>query len=622
MGIFDASFNTEYKANPSLLLQMEHLLSGATHAGLAKGIGDELTTLQNSISKANTNDYARKLEMMNPDDVLAMEAQGLDPRTARLGNGFIYNPEDEAIKNAFTNLKTKTGDTITGRVKRSNDRLTDKDKKELRKKGPISVEDLLALAGIDNSAYTDLAAIQNQADTLNSAFDSQAQKEAMDLLRGAPISDSRVKALWNGDNSFFTNNGYSEADAALFGDTLRNSAEGRTLITERLKDLYEHEQAENALNGNPVMNAVDWLMQQGYGNAGISLSDINPGSKEFATTIDNQRAIQNKVDFTNAKEKIANSLYKTKDGQVNPKDLQALLTSGTSEEVNAWLNSPPGTQAINSLTSGFLNELLQTENWKQLSNPYLDPVKREDIEQTVLSGFDEKLKEYNLQGIPVLKASLRNALQEELNAALSSKVGVETNLARQAYDKAKSNLNSYLMKKDDLAYALEDYFNSGDGSRKTKIDNNQLTALRQWTREGLSKIFNEIGLEDNDQNKVLRQELANVLYDYVLGKKVKGTLSDKSLVDFLESGGGASNLFSKGNGEIFGSKSEMVEADPIMEMLLGNDQRDNKSNDSDKDQLGARQNEALEMLKAMMTYRQAEAKQKEVEKLRTNYNTK
>lgn len=619
MGIFDSSFNTQYQASPSLLLQMEHLLSGATHAGLAKGIGDKLTTLQNSISKANTNDYARKLEMMNPDDVLAMEAQGLDPRTARLGNGFIYNPEDEAIKNAFTTLKTKTGNTITGRVKRSNDRLTDKDKKELRKKGPISVEDLLALAGIDNSAYTDLAAIQNQADTLNSAFDSQAQKEAMDLLRGAPISDSRVKALWNGDNSFFTNNGYSEADAALFGDTLRNSAEGRTLITNKLKDLYEHEQAENALNGNPVMNAVDWLTQQGYGN--ISLNDVNPESKEFATNIDNQMAIQNKVNFTNAKEKIHSDLRK-KNGEIDPTDLHALLTSGTPEEVNAWLGSPQGGQAINSLTTGFLNELLQTENWKQLSNPYLDPQKRGDIEQAVLSGFDEKLKEYNLQGIPVLKASLRNALQEELNAALSSKVGVETDLARQAYDTAKSNLNSRLTKKDDLAYALEDYFKSGNGNRKTKIDDKQLTALKQWTSKGLSKIFNEIGLEDNEQNGALRTELANVLYDYVLGKQVKGTLSDKSLVDFLESGGGASNLFPKGSGEIFGSKSEMVEADPIMEMLLGNDQRGNKSNDSDKAQLGARQNEALEMLKAMMTYKQAETKQKEVEKLRTNYNTK
>ena len=621
MGIFD-SFNTKYEANPSLLLQMEHLLSGATHAGLAKGIGDELTSLQNSISKANTNDYARKLEMMNPDDVLAMEAQGLDPRTARLGNGFIYNPEDEAIKNAFTTLKTKTGNTITGRVKRSNDRLTDKDKKELRKKGPISVEDLLALAGIDNSAYTDLAAIQNQADTLNSAFDSQAQKEAMDLLRGAPISDSRVKALWNGDNSFFTNNGYSEADAALFGDTLRNSAEGRTLITDRLKDLYEHEQAENALNGNPVMNAVDWLTQQGYGN--ISLNDINPESKEFAAIRDNQRAIQNKVKFSNAQENIVNSLYNSEDGngKVNPRDLQALLTSGTPEEVNAWLNSPPGTQAINSLTTGFLNDLLQSENWKQLSNPYLDPVKRDNIEQAVLSGFDEKLKEYNLQGIPVLKASLRNALQEELNAALSSKVGVETNIARQAYDTAKSNLNTHLTKKNDLSYALEDYFNSGNGNRKTKIDDKYLTPLKQRTNSGLSKIFNEIGLEDNDQNRALRTELANVLYDYVLGKQVKGTFSDKSLVDFLESGGGASNLVPKGNGEIFGSHSEMVEADPIMEMLLDNDQRNTKSNDNDKTQLGARQNEALEMLKAMMTYRQAETKQKEVEKLRTNYNTK
>ena len=619
MGIFD-KFDTKYEANPSLLLQMEHLLSGATHAGLAKGIGDELTTLQNSISKANTNDYARKLEMMNPDDVLAMEAQGLDPRTARLGNGFIYNPEDEAIKNAFTTLKTKTGNTITGRVKRSNDRLTDKDKKELRKKGPISVEDLLALAGIDNSAYTDLAAIQNQADTLNSTFDSQAQKEAMDLLRGAPISDSRVKALWNGDNSFFTNNGYSEADAALFGDTLRNSAEGRTLITEKLKDLYEHEQAENALKGNPVMNAVDWLTQQGYGN--ISLSDINPESKEFAAIRDNQRAIQDKVKFSNAKENIVNSLYNSEDGQVNPRDLQALLTSGTPEEVNAWLNSPPGTQAINSLTSGFLNELLQTENWKQLSNPYLDPQKRDDIERAVLSGFDEKLKEYNLQGIPVLKASLRNALQDELNAALSSKVGVETNLARQAYDTAKSNLNSYLTQNNDLSSTLRDYFNSGDGNQKTKIDGKRLDELRWKTRGGLSKIFNEIGLEDNKQNKTLRAELANVLYDYVLGKQVKGTLSDKSLVDFLESGGGASNLTSKGKGEIFGSKSEMVEADPIMEMLLGNDQRDNKSNDSDKAQLAVRQQKALEMLKAMMTYKQAEAKQKEVEKLRTNYNTK
>ena len=619
MGIFDSSFNTQYQASPSLLLQMEHLLSGATHAGLAKGIGDKLTTLQNSISKANTNDYARKLEMMNPDDVLAMEAQGLDPRTARLGNGFIYNPEDEAIKNAFTTLKTKTGNTITGRVKRSNDRLTDKDKKELRKKGPISVEDLLALAGIDNSAYTDLAAIQNQADTLNSAFDSQAQKEAMDLLRGAPISDSRVKALWNGDNSFFTNNGYSEADAALFGDTLRNSAEGRTLITNKLKDLYEHEQAENALNGNPVMNAVDWLTQQGYGN--ISLNDVNPESKEFAANIDNQTAIQNKVNFTHAKEKIHSDLRK-KNGEIDPTDLHALLTSGTPEEVNAWLGSPQGGQAINSLTTGFLNELLQTENWKQLSNPYLDPQKRGDIEQAVLSGFDEKLKEYNLQGIPVLKASLRNALQEELNAALSSKVGVETNLARQAYDTAKSNLNKHLTKKNDLSYALEDYFNSGNGNRKTKINDKYLNPLKQRTNNGLTKIFNEIGLEDNEQNRALRTELANVLYDYVLGKQVKGTLSDKSLVDFLESGGGASNLVPKGNGEIFGSHSEMVEADPIMEMLLGNDQRNTKSNDSDKTQLGARQNEALEMLKAMMTYRQAESKQKEVEKLRTNYNTK
>lgn len=599
MGIWDKDFDTAYTPNPATMFGIQSLLPQVTHASLASDIGKALKGLQDEMSKANTNAYARELEMLHPEDVLAMEAQGLDPRTAKLGNGFIYDPENELIKEAFKNLKSKTSSALTGKVKRAKDRLSKEDIKKLRQKGDITEADLLALAGVD-SAFVDDAAIQGQADALNEAFNSQAQNEAMAVLKGRPIDDPLVKALWTGDNSFFTDNGYSPQDAVMLGDALRNSTEGRQLITSRLEDQFNREQARNAIDNKPLESAQDWMIRNGYGNSGITINALDPASTAFAQLRDSVRNEENKVRASDALSKMDNAIADTK--EINLEDLRNFLTSASSDEIASWLSSSKGAKAIGSLNTQFLNKLGKTKQFEQLKNPYLDPVERSAIEQAILSGIDNELKESNLQNLPQIKSALENTFRTELNYALSNRIADNFKTLTIAENKLKQDLSEAMQSQSDrsLAATLQAYMDTGK-FEVDRLNQQQQEELLYRIQPGLNELFASVIPEDHPDAAKVRKQLTGVLMNYVLDQYVSKKLgSDVTVADWLKDNEGAYNLTTHGNGEIIGGKRAMKEQKALMEMLLGN--KGLVSDESNPNTLSGQQKAVKLLIQEMIKY--------------------
>lgn len=599
MGIWDKDFDTTYTPSPATMFGIQSLLPQATHASLASDIGTALKSLQNEVSKANTNAYARELEMLHPEDVLAMEAQGLDPRTAKLGNGFIYDPENELIKEAFKNLKSKTSSALTGKVKRAKDRLSKEDIKKLRQKGDITEADLLALAGID-SAFIDDAAIQGQADALNEAFNSQAQNEAMAVLKGRPIDDPLVKALWTGDNSFFTDNGYSPQDAVMLGDALRNSTEGRQLITSRLEDQFNREQARNAIANKPLESAQDWMIRNGYGNSGITINALDPASTAFAQLRDSVRNEENKVRTSDALSKMDNALAGK--GKIDLEDLRNFLTSASPDEITSWLSSSKGSQAIGSLNKQFLDKLGKSEEFEQLKNPYLDTVKRSAIEQAILSGIDRELDKSNLQNLPQIKAALENTFRTELNYALSNRVADNFKTLTIAENKLKQDLSEAMQAQSDtsLTSALKAYMQTGK-FEVDRLNSQQREELRRRIQPGLDELFASVIPEDHPDAAKAREQLTGVLMNYILDQYVSKNLgSDVTVADWLKDNEGAYNLATYGNGEIIGGKRAMKEQKALTELLLGN--RGRVSDKNNPNTLGGQQEAVKLLLQEMLKY--------------------
>ena len=599
MAIWDKDFDTAYTPSPATLFGIQSLLPQATHASLASGIGKALKGLQNEMSKANTNAYARELEMLHPEDVLAMEAQGLDPRTAKLGNGFIYDPENELIKEAFKNLKSKTSSALTGKVKRAKDRLSKEDIKKLRQKGDITEADLLALAGV-NSAFIDDAAIQGQADALNEAFNSQAQNEAMAVLKGRPIDDPLVKALWTGDNSFFTDNGYSPQDAVMLGDALRNSAEGRQLITSRLEDQFNREQARNAINNKPLESAQDWMIRNGYGNSGITINALDPASTAFAQLRDSVRNEENKVRASDALSKMDNAIAGTQD--INLEDLRNFLTSASPDEITSWLSSSKGAKAIGSLNKQFLDKLGKSNEFEQLKNPYLDSVKRSAIENAILSGIDNELRESNLQNLPQIKSALENTFRTELNYALSNRVADNFKTLTISENKLKRDLSNAMQAQSDksLTSVLKAYMDTGK-FEVDRLNPQQQEELRRRIQPGLDELFASVIPEDHPDAAKVREQLTGVLMNYVLDQYVHKNLgSDVTVADWLKDNEGAYNLTTQGNGEFIGGKRAMKEKKALMEWLLGN--RGLVSDKSNPNTLGGQQEAVKLLIQEMIKY--------------------
>ena len=599
MAIWDKDFDTAYTPSPATLFGIQSLLPQATHASLASGIGKALKGLQNEMSKANTNAYARELEMLHPEDVLAMEAQGLDPRTAKLGNGFIYDPENELIKEAFKNLKSKTSSALTGKVKRAKDRLSKEDIKKLRQKGDITEADLLALAGV-NSAFIDDAAIQGQADALNEAFNSQAQNEAMAVLKGRPIDDPLVRALWTGDNSFFTDNGYSPQDAVMLGDALRNSAEGRQLITSRLEDQFNREQARNAINNKPLESAQDWMIRNGYGNSGITINALDPASTAFAQLRDSVRNEENKVRASDALSKMDNAIAGTQD--INLEDLRNFLTSASPDEITSWLSSSKGAKAIGSLNKQFLDKLGKSNEFEQLKNPYLDSVKRSAIENAILSGIDNELRESNLQNLPQIKSALENTFRTELNYALSNRVADNFKTLTISENKLKRDLSNAMQAQSDksLTSVLKAYMDTGK-FEVDRLNPQQQEELRRRIQPGLDELFASVIPEDHPDAAKVREQLTGVLMNYVLDQYVHKNLgSDVTVADWLKDNEGAYNLTTQGNGEFIGGKRAMKEKKALMEWLLGN--RGLVSDKSNPNTLGGQQEAVKLLIQEMIKY--------------------
>lgn len=618
MAIWD-DFDTSYTPSPATLFGIQSLLPQATHASLASDIGKALKGLQNEMSKANTNAYARELEMLHPEDVLAMEAQGLDPRTAKLGKGFIYDPENELIKEAFKNLKTKTSSALTGKVKRAKDRLSKEDIKKLRQKGNITEADLLALAGID-SAFVDDTAIQDQADVLNEAFNSQAQNEAIAYLKGLSIDDPRARALWNGDNSFFADNGYSARDAELFGDALRNSAEGRSLVTMRLNDLYKREQAENALNNAPLENAADWMAKRGFDNFNISLDALDPNSDAFAAVRDAVETEKNKVIAADAKARINESVRKEEN--VSPTDLQRYLTSATKEELANWVTTSTGTKAIGSLAKTFVNELEKENkgiNWQTLVNPATPNMIRRQMQRTILDGIDKQLTKYNLQDIPTVREAVKQNLMLTINDQLMDNLGAADNNTKNNLRLAQSKLMSTLGDTSDssLAGLVKDWIERGETGLSGFDINNQ--DLRDFSndpriRQNIRALFGRLTNYDAADTET-EKELTNLLYSYMLPREVDTFGSNMTLLDYLKEHKGTRNLTTKGRSEILGGKREMVTPSALAEFILGGDiaNNSNLANDPQFEQLRADQQAIIDLLDSALKVRKSKKEREKLE---------
>ena len=629
MSIWD-NFDTKYEAaSPYILLGLASQMDKASHASLGSDIVKVLKNFQDEMSKANTNEYARQLEMMTPEQVLAMEAQGLDPRTAKLGNGFIYNPEDQAIKDAFTNLKSATKDELTGKVKRANSRLTKEQIKKLRDKGLITAKDLIDNAGA-NSAYLDLKAIQEQADALNSAYNTEGKNSALDYLKGLAVTDPRARALWTGDNSYFIDHNYTSEDAALLGDMLRNSEEGRQLMAGKLKDQYEREQAARALNNEATENAADWMVRNGYANSGLTLNTVDPESEAFANMRNQVRAEQNKAIRADAEAKLTEALRDPNDDiEVSKEDLQRFMVSSSPEEIAAWLQTSVGQKSIGAISKQYIDALEKgagTPLWQKLTDPSTNEPTRKQIEKVILEGIDKELTASGLQDIPAVRAAMQQGLQTELASHLSSAVGEKEVAAKHALKDSEDALRLALSSNrssSDINWLIKDWLDTNKSELNHDISGEDLRDFMEDARvkTNMNSLLKEIGVESND--KETKNQVINLLLNYLLPKEVDTAGSNMSVLDYLKAHKGTRSLVTKGKSEIIGGNREMADVVPLMELLLGG--RINETdiaNDPSKTRAFADQGELIRLLQSAVAAKSNRTKLEEAEELLKKYYLK
>ena len=582
MSIWDKSFDTAYTPNPSTMFGIQSLMPQATHASLASDIGTALKGFQNELSKANTNEYARQLEMMTPEQVLAMETQGLDPRTAKLGNGFIYDPEAEAIKNAFSVLKGKTSKEITGKLNRTKAKFTKEQLKQLRQGGDITVQDLLKAAGTD-SAYTDLAAAQELVNALNKQVDDEALKEGEALLRGSPVSSDQVKKLWKGDSSYFTGLGYNQADSQLYADRLRQSPEMIQLLTGKLKDQYTRDQIQNSLNGVPSTDAATWLANNGFSaDDGIILNDIDPASPEFARMKNEQLANDQAVIRAQALQELNSDL---KGNKVNFDAFTKFVSNANDADMQQFYQSANGKKVINGLKERALEDIKKTTNWETATSVNAPVEQRNAAFEAIKGQVDQLMQDIGLSSFPDIAQKVTADWMNDYMMALQANSGKsESKLAsemKSLQTKLRDNKIS-LVGSADLLRDINNYITTG---KVTNLAESLPAAEAQQLRNQVQHKLQQAGVFNGDKiakDEATQDLLVTMVMNHVLSQELDTWGGNQTLGNWLKDGGHLANARSKDQAGWFGTKEFVNGNDPIVNLIMDQGRQKKLGTDTEK----------------------------------------
>lgn len=583
MGIWDKDFDTTYTPSPATMFGIQSLLPQATHASLASDIGTALKGFQNELSKANTNEYARQLEMMTPEQVLAMEAQGLDPRTAKLGNGFIYDPEAEAIKNVFSVLKDKTSKEITGKLSRTKAKFTKEQLKQLRQSGDITVQDLLKAAGTD-SAYTDLAAAQELVNALNKQVDDEALKEGEALLRGSPVSSDQVKKLWKGDSSYFTGLGYNQADSQLYADRLRQSPEMIQLLTGKLKDQYTRDQIQNSLNGTPSIDAATWLANNGFSaDDGIILNDIDPASPEFAKAKSEQLTADRAVIRAQALQELNSDLRKN--GKVNFDSFTKFVSNASDADMQQFYQDPTGKKVINGLKERALEDIKKTTDWETATSVNAPVEQRNAAFEAIKGQVDQLMQDIGLSSFPDIAQKVTADWMNDYMMALQANSGKsESKLAsemKSLQTKLRDNKIS-LVGSADLLRDINNYITTG---KVTNLAESLPAAEAQQLRNQVQNKLQQAGVFNGDKiakDDATQDLLVTMVMNHVLSQELDTWGGNQTLGNWLKDGGHLVNARSKDQAGWFGTKEFVNGNDPIVNLIMDQGRQKKLGTDTEK----------------------------------------
>ena len=305
------------------------------------------------------------------------------------------------------------------------------------------------------------------------------------------------------------------------------------------------------------------------------------------------------------------------------------MVSSSPEEIAAWLQTSVGQKSIGAIAKQYIDALEKgagTPLWQKLTDPSTNKPTRDRIEKVILDGIDKELTASGLQDIPAVRAAMQQGLQTELAAHLSSAVGAKEVAARHTLKNSENALQNALSSNrssSDINWLIKDWLDTNKSELNHTINTEDLHDFMEDARvkTNINKLLGEIGVKADD--KETRNQVINLLLNYLLPKEVDTAGSNMTLLDYLKAHKGTRNLVTKGKSEIIGGNREMADMVPLMELLLGG--RINEAdvaNDVSKARTRADQGELIELLKSAVATKKSRTALEEAEELFKHYYVK
>ena len=569
------NFSTTYVPNTDLLAHMYTLANSSSNAALGQAIGKTLTGLQQNISNANSAEYARQLETMSPLEVLQMEAKGVHPKTAKLGNGFIYNPEDQAIQNAYNTLKTNTQAYTTNQVNSAIKNLTDAQRIALVNNKELTPEGLLKLAGVNaGSAYVDPAALQTAASTLRDSIYSGINSDASDFYKSLGLDDPRQVRFWSGDNSYFTDKGYSPENSGIFGDKLRNDPQNRAAFTTRLQEQYNADQAKNYREGKPIEAGDLWLQRNGYGATKLHLDTFDYSKPETAAALKQVQERENQVAQANALNTITNAVRNKQEIPLSA--FTTFMNTTDTDTALKFLNSPEGRNVMTQIKNKALREIQSSKAWETALDPTADSIAKQLAQRAITDQINKYVEQLGLEAYPEIQQQILNNINAEGVRALQTYADTSLGAAETALLKLRDNASD---KKRAMSAAgtkglLDEfetylYDRAGYTSALDQLDKKTQAELVSRIKQNFAPLLGDM---NSPENAAVANVLTRIIANHALRQNIdKVGWNDQILLDYLMEGNNINALYAPQD-DHFGFKDNFTDPDDvIISMLFGRD---------------------------------------------------
>lgn len=567
------SFNTSYAPNTDLLAQMSALMNTSSPAAVGQAIGKTLTGLQQNISNANSAEYARQLETMSPLEVLQMEAKGLHPKTAKLGNGFIYNPEDTAIQTAYNALKTNTQNYITNATKAALKKVTDKQRMDMLNSGKITPEGLLELAGINSkTAYANPTALQTSSNELMNSIYNAANADASDYFKSLQLDDPRQVRFWSGDNSYFTSKGYSPEQSQIMGDRLRNDPVNREAFSKRLIEQYNADQAKNYREGKPIEAGDSWIQRHGYAATKLHLDTFDYSKPETAAALKQVQERENQVAQANALNTITDAVRKQQEIPLSA--FTTFMNTTDTDTALKFMNSPEGRTVLTQIKNKALGEIQNSNAWKTALDPTADELLKQQAQRVITSQINDFVTQLGLEAYPEIQQQILNNINAEGVRALQTYADTSLGAADAALRKLRDNASD---KKRAMSAAgtkglLDEfetylYDRAGYKSALDQLDKKTQAELISRIKQNFAPVLGDM---NSSGNAAVADVLIRIIANHALRQNIdKVGWNDQILLDYLMEGNNINALYAPQDDSSWFNENFTNRDDVITSMLFG-----------------------------------------------------